>query len=140
MPTQIVLGLVVAVLLTPKMPARALFRVALLPAGGHELGRRLAALPYLFLTDGGLVNWVLHDSSTSSATTSTGSASRWTALAAISILGIWKGVGWSMVIFLAALQGVPRELNEAAAVDGAKAVGAVPRRHAAGDPARRSRS
>ena len=39
---------------------------------------------------------------------------------ALSILGVWKGIGWSMVIFLAALQGVPRELQEAAAVDGAK--------------------
>src|SRR5213080_2957643 len=40
-------------------------------------------------------------------------------MTAIGILGIWKGIGWSMVIFLAALQGVPRELYEAAAVDGA---------------------
>ena len=39
----------------------------------------------------------------------------------LSLLGIWKGVGWAMVIFLGALQGVPRELREAAAVDGAKA-------------------
>jgi multiple sugar transport system permease protein len=40
-------------------------------------------------------------------------------MAAISALGVWKGIGWSMMIFLAALQGVPRELEEAAAVDGA---------------------
>ncbi|MBI3429577.1 MAG: sugar ABC transporter permease [Actinobacteria bacterium] len=33
--------------------------------------------------------------------------------------GIWKGVGWAMMIFLAALQGVPKELEEAADVDGA---------------------
>jgi multiple sugar transport system permease protein len=34
-------------------------------------------------------------------------------------LGIWKGVGWAMVIFLAALQTIPKELYEAAAIDGA---------------------
>jgi len=34
-------------------------------------------------------------------------------------LGIWKGIGWSMVIFLAALQGIPVELYEAAQIDGA---------------------
>jgi len=37
----------------------------------------------------------------------------------IGILGIWKGVGWSMLIFLAALMGVPETLTEAAAIDGA---------------------
>jgi multiple sugar transport system permease protein len=47
---------------------------------------------------------------------------RWPALISISLLGIWKGVGWSMIIFLAALTGVPRELHEAAALDGAGAV------------------
>jgi multiple sugar transport system permease protein len=34
-------------------------------------------------------------------------------------LGIWKGIGWGMVIFLAALQTVPQELYEAAEIDGA---------------------
>ena len=38
---------------------------------------------------------------------------------AICALGIWKGIGWAMMIFLAALQGVPKELEEAASVDGA---------------------
>jgi multiple sugar transport system permease protein len=38
---------------------------------------------------------------------------------AVSFLGIWKGVGWAMVIFLAALTGVRDDLKEAAALDGA---------------------
>jgi multiple sugar transport system permease protein len=38
-------------------------------------------------------------------------------------LGIWKGMGWTMVIFLAALQGIPPELYESAAIDGAGEVG-----------------
>lgn len=37
----------------------------------------------------------------------------------INLLGIWKGVGWNMVIFLAGLQSIPPELYEAAAIDGA---------------------
>jgi len=37
------------------------------------------------------------------------------------VLGIWKGIGWSMVIYLAALQSIPKELEEVAAIDGATA-------------------
>lgn len=36
-------------------------------------------------------------------------------------LGIWKGIGWAMVIFLAALQTIPEELYDAATIDGANA-------------------
>jgi len=35
------------------------------------------------------------------------------------LVDIWKGVGWTVVIFLAGLQSIPVELVEAAAVDGA---------------------
>jgi multiple sugar transport system permease protein len=41
------------------------------------------------------------------------------ALPAIMIVSIWKGLGYNMVIFLAGLQGIPRELREAATIDGA---------------------
>lgn len=44
-----------------------------------------------------------------------------TAFLALFILGIWKGVGWTMVIFLAALQSIPVELYDAAQMDGANA-------------------
>lgn len=48
--------------------------------------------------------------------------SRWGGLTVAMLLGIWKGIGWNMVVFLAALQTVPRDLYEAADVDGAGAV------------------
>jgi multiple sugar transport system permease protein len=41
------------------------------------------------------------------------------ALPALIVMGIWKNVGYSMVIFLAGLQNIPDELYEAAALDGA---------------------
>ncbi|MGQ7312171.1 carbohydrate ABC transporter permease [Microbacterium arabinogalactanolyticum] len=40
---------------------------------------------------------------------------------AIVIMAIWKGLGFSMLLYLAALQSVPRHLYEAAAIDGAGA-------------------
>ena len=42
-----------------------------------------------------------------------------TAMASVVIVQVFKNVGLNMVLFLAALQGVPRELQEAARVDGA---------------------
>jgi ABC-type sugar transport system permease subunit len=42
-----------------------------------------------------------------------------TALPAIVVVGIWKNLGFSMVILLAGLQGIPREHYEAASIDGA---------------------
>ncbi|MAT17812.1 MAG: sugar ABC transporter permease [Leifsonia sp.] len=43
----------------------------------------------------------------------------WTAMLAVIIVQVFKNVGLNMVLFLAALQGVPQELQEAARVDGA---------------------
>jgi len=42
-----------------------------------------------------------------------------TALAAVAVIHMWKGFGWGFVILLAGLQSIPRELYEAARVDGA---------------------
>ena len=38
---------------------------------------------------------------------------------AILIVSLWVGVGYLMIIYIAALQGVPRQIREAAAIDGA---------------------
>ena len=43
------------------------------------------------------------------------------ALPAIMLTSIWQGVGLQMVVLLAALQAIPAELYEAAAIDGARA-------------------
>lgn len=40
---------------------------------------------------------------------------------AIMLMGIWSGSGYNMLLYLAALQGIPQELYEAADIDGASA-------------------
>ena len=42
-----------------------------------------------------------------------------TALIAVAVIHMWKGFGWGFVILLAGLQSIPRDLYEAARVDGA---------------------
>jgi multiple sugar transport system permease protein/raffinose/stachyose/melibiose transport system permease protein len=41
------------------------------------------------------------------------------ALPSLMVVGVWKLVGFNMIVYLAALKSVPRELQEAALVDGA---------------------
>ena len=43
----------------------------------------------------------------------------WTANLVIWLLGIWKNIGWAMVIYLAGLQGISADLYEASMLDGA---------------------
>lgn len=50
------------------------------------------------------VPWLLHE---------------WSGNAAIWLMGIWKNIGWAMLIYLAALQGIPKDRYEAAELDGA---------------------
>jgi multiple sugar transport system permease protein len=119
-PPQIVLGLLIAILLNNKAPGRALFRVLFyLPVVTSWVVVSLL-FQYLF-ADSGLVNWMLHDVTHASGHPISWLSGRWTGMIAISALGVWKGIGWSMMIFLAALQGVPKELLESAQVDGANA-------------------
>ena len=118
-PLQIVLGLLVAVLLNDRIRGRALFRALFyLPVVTSWVVVSLL-FKFLFSTDSGFVNWVLHDGIHLTNHDIGWLDSRWPAMVTIGLLGVWKGVGWSMLIFLAALQGVAVELKEAAAVDGA---------------------
>jgi multiple sugar transport system permease protein len=46
----------------------------------------------------------------------------WTANVVIWAVSVWKGIGWVMVMYLAALQSIPHSLYEAAEIDGARGV------------------
>ena len=47
--------------------------------------------------------------------------SRWPALFSVCLIGIWKNIGYFMVIFYAGMMDIPASLYEAATVDGASA-------------------
>ncbi len=117
-PPQIILGLFIATLLNNRAPGRAVYRVLFyLPVVTSWVVVSLL-FQYLF-ADSGLVNWALHDVTHVTSHNTSWLSGRWTGMVAISALGVWKGIGWSMMIFLAALQGVPKDLLESAEVDGA---------------------
>lgn len=74
---------------------------------------------YLFLGGQAPVNYLLKDILHLIPAHVDWLQNRWTAQVPITLLGIWKGVGWNAVMFLAGLAAIPRELYEAAAIDGA---------------------
>ena len=43
-----------------------------------------------------------------------------TVLLSLAFIGVWEAVGFNMVLFMAGLTAIPKELREAAAVDGAQ--------------------
>jgi multiple sugar transport system permease protein len=112
-----IFGLASAILLNRSMRLRGLFRAAyFLPV---MVSLVVAATIWkILLTESGIVNQVfrfLHLPTT-----------QWlenpsTALPAIVVTSVWQGFGFETVIFLAALQAIPRDLYDAAFVDGATA-------------------
>ncbi|HML20243.1 MAG TPA: sugar ABC transporter permease [Aggregatilinea sp.] len=120
-PGQMILGLGVAILLNQKMPGQTFFRtVYYLPVITSWVVVTLL-FEYLFNSQAGLINYGLQQVGLIDKPI------RWMAdenlvMVPINLLGIWKGVGWTAVVMLAGLQGIPTELYEAAAVDGANAL------------------
>lgn len=116
---QMIIGLTLALLVHRVTVAKRFFRtIYYLPVVTSWVVVSFLFI-YLFSPgDGGLINFALVKLGVIDRPVSW-LANSGTAWIAIYSLGIWKGMGWAMVIFLAALQGIPTELYEAAAIDGA---------------------
>ncbi|MDF2521788.1 MAG: binding-protein-dependent transport system inner rane component [Clostridia bacterium] len=116
-PLQIIFGLFVAVLINGIKKFSVSFRLAYyLPVITSWV---VVALLFRYIFNNqGLLNYFLSDIIKVVNKPVGWLSTRWSALFAAMLLGIWKGVGWNMVIFLAALQSVPKEYYEAASIDG----------------------
>jgi len=116
-PLSLAIALLIAMLLNQRMFARNLFRTifflpALLPAAASGV-----VWVWIFDPTRGLLNHIL--ASVGIAGPAWMQSTTW-ALPALIIMSAW-GFGRAMVIFLAGLQEVPRQLYEAAELDGAGA-------------------
>lgn len=115
-PTSVAFGLGLAVLLDKALPARGLFRtVIVLPIVISGLVTSLIGL-LMFGEGVGIANGVLRALGLGTVPWQTDGALAMTSLV---LMTLWTRVGFAMVVYLAALQDVPRELHEAAQLDGA---------------------
>lgn len=116
-PGQMFLGLLAAVLIQSIGRFKVTYRVIYyLPVITSWVIVSLV-FKYMFNTEG-ILNYILKDVVHLTSANIAWLDSRLGGMAVTSMLGIWKGVGWNMVVFLAALQTVPEELYEVAELDG----------------------
>ena len=114
----IVLGsLGVAVLVNQALPGRDLLRGAIYTPVLVSIVVAAIAFRWLYAENGLINGWL--SALLGEAFTPIGFlTSPLLALPAVMLVTLWKGLGYYMVIFLAGLQGIPRELYEAAQLDG----------------------
>jgi ABC-type sugar transport system permease subunit len=115
-PVSVVLALFFATLLNRALPARGFFRAVLFFPFVASLS--IVSIAWAFLLDpqiGILAAWL------SEIGLPIGNGIRNPALAmpAVMLVGIWRNVGFFMVMYLSGLQSIPAEVYEAAALDGA---------------------
>ncbi|MFH8484162.1 carbohydrate ABC transporter permease [Streptomyces longisporoflavus] len=117
-PALVLLPLLLAMLVQKHIPGITFFRSAFYTPVVASIV--VVGLIWVWMLDErGLVNAVLEAVGVGSV----GFLSdQWLLLLSAMTVTVWKGLGYYMIIYLAALANVPRELHEAAAVDGAGAV------------------
>ena len=115
-PLSMIIGLGIAVLLNRKLRGMAFFRVlffAPMTIGVVASGLLWA---WMFSPQYGLLNYIFHFVGLGPFRWLTSAS---TSLMSIIIVGVWRALGFTIVIFLAGLQSIPEALYDAAAVDGA---------------------
>jgi cellobiose transport system permease protein len=114
---QLVLALALAHVLNTKLRARTLFRMSVLLPQVTSLVAVALIFTQLFGHDYGLVNYVLGQLGIHDVYWEAGRVSSWVAL---SVMVMWRWTGYNALLYLAAMQAIPDELYEAAAIDGAR--------------------
>nr|WP_255948432.1 sugar ABC transporter permease [Streptomyces sp. ODS25] len=113
---QLLMALGLAHLLNYRMRGAAFFRVAALTPYATSVGAAALVFTMLFNRDFGMINWVL---SLVGIDPLDWESNKWAAQAAVSSIVIWRWTGYNALLYLAAMQAVPLERYEAAAIDGA---------------------
>lgn len=113
-PLTVVLALVLASALNSRLPMRSFFRAAYYLPYVTASVALVAVWGYIFGTDG-LLNHALG----SLAPEPSWLVNSTLAMPVVAVFVTWKNLGFFVMLYLAALQSVPRELYEAAGVDGA---------------------
>jgi multiple sugar transport system permease protein len=120
-PLTIVCSLALAILLNQKLPGRSFFRAAMFFPYVASLVAVAVVWNMLFNPEMGPVNMLLYYAGIDPKDLPRWAADKDWAMITVVLFGVWKSMGYYMVIYLAGLQGINQDLYEAAAIDGAGA-------------------
>lgn len=117
-PLQSAMGLGAALLINSRLPLRNMFRgIYFLPT---IISMVVVSVVWASLYQReGFFNYALSGLSLGAAQPVDWLQNPWTAMSAIVLLSAWQGFPFQMVIYLAGLQGISRDLYEAARIEGA---------------------
>ncbi|MCO5992279.1 carbohydrate ABC transporter permease [Actinoallomurus rhizosphaericola] len=113
---QLILALLLANALNRRLRFQTLFRMGVLLPLVTSVAAVAIVFTQLYGRDYGMVNWILHFFGVHKIDWQ---ANRWGSWVAISTMVDWRWTGYNSLIFLAGMQAIPRDLYEAAAIDGA---------------------
>lgn len=115
-PLAVLLSLLFAILLMQKLPLRSFFRTVLISPYMVPVASVVLIWEVLFHNNGIVNDWI---------TALGGTAVDWFksdySQITIVLLYLWKNIGYNMILFMAALAGIPKDVQEAAQLDGAGA-------------------
>ncbi len=113
---QLLIALWLANLLNRRLRLQTAFRMGVLLPNITSVAAVGIVFGFIFADRYGLVNWLLD---LVGADLVEWRASRGTAWFAISVMVDWRWIGYNALIYLAAMQAIPRDMYESAALDGA---------------------
>ncbi|WP_019548185.1 carbohydrate ABC transporter permease [Streptomyces sulphureus] len=113
---QLLMALGLAHLLNYRLRGSTFFRVAMLTPYATSVAAATLVFAMLFGRDYGMINWVLELVGIDHVDWENGT---WTSQIAVSSIVIWRWTGYNTLIYLAAMQAIPGDLYESAALDGA---------------------
>jgi len=115
----VLIGLFLAVLLNGRFRARTFFRTLFFAPYTLSVTAAAVLWWWIFQPQGGLLNHFLNGLGLDRPSWLSSLPEAWIA---ITVATVWWTIGFNTVIFLAALQDIPRSLYEAASIDGATPV------------------
>ena len=113
---QLMMALGIAHLLNYKLRGSIFWRVTMLAPYATSVAAATLVFTLLYSWDGGMINWLLHFIGVDPVNWR---ESIWGSKFAVSSIVIWRWTGYNALIYLAAMQSIPRDLYEAAQIDGA---------------------